>query len=345
MNSAPRFVTQPHTVAANAGDTYPRNRVASHEGFAPNANTSSNRTDNEPTRGELIDDRFHPTPSASIHELPPEVLRHWGLLASPFSPHAMVDVPWDAANFYFRIASHTSAFSWLQRLLSRPGSLGVVSASTGAGSTTWLRQLAASSGLGSTAFETAVANWRNQSIDELTGCLMRTGGNVETLSQVRTLWLIQTHQSQTTSTKLKYADINRAALLAGWYSARANRLRNLQVLVVRKHQRRSAGSKRFSIAAADRLATFHLSRPHASELRRCVNAAMQHAGATRPAFTVSAATQLADSSEGSISRLASLVHAALVHGQVAGIRQITAADLSTPLKNHAEMPNTTSKAA
>ena len=324
MNSAPRFVTQPHSVKPD---------------------TSARRTYCEPTRGELIDDRFHPTPSAAIHELPPEVLRHWGLLASPFSSHATVDVPWDASNFYFRISAHTSAFSWLQRLLSRPGSLGIVSASNGSGSTTWLRQLAASSGLGSTAFETAVADWRNQSIDELAGDLLRIGGNVETFSQVRTLWLIQTSQPSPTFNTSKDTDINRAALLAGWYSARADRLRNLQVLIVRKRRRRQAGPKRFSIAAADHSAMFHLSRPHASELRRCVNAAMQHAGATRPAFTVSAATQLADSSNGSISRLASLVHAALVHGQVAGIRQITAADLSTPLKSHAEMRSTASKAA
>lgn len=281
---------------------------------------------------EIIDDGYHSSPSATVQPLPPEVLQHWGLIGSPFAPDRALDTPLGVTDFYFRSSAHASACSWLQSLVSGPGSLAVVTASKGAGATTWLRQLAATSGLGGTALETAVARWENESLEHLTNTLFRLAGDIESKANVKTLWLIH---ATTGTQSTPAANINRLALLAGWHAARAERLRNLHMVVVTRGKRSLSGVRVFQTSPELRMPTHHLSRPHGSELRRCVNAAMHHAGGTRPAFTVSAVTHLAESSGGSIRRLGALVHTALVHGQIAGIRQITRADLSAPLINHA----------
>ncbi|MCM2371780.1 hypothetical protein [Aporhodopirellula aestuarii] len=296
------------------------------------------------TAGEIIDDAYHSTPSTNVQPLSPEVLQHWGLIGCPFAPERTLDQPHEITDFYFRTSSHASACSWLQNVVKGSGSLAVLTTSSGAGTTTWLRQIASTSGLGETALETAAIEWNNESLDQLTSDLATIAGDIQTPSRVKTLWLIHVADSPATQTQSAQ---NRLAVMAGWQAARAAQLRNLHILLIIPRKRQAtSGIASLELAIRSKLPHHHLSRPHASELRRCVNVAIHHAGGLRPVFTVSAVTQLADSSRGSIRRLGALVHAALVHGQITGIRQITSADLSAPLFNHAETKHdATSRAA
>lgn len=272
----------------------------------------------------VVDDRFVASPSMQVQSLSPEVLRHWGLIASPFANDAMLEHPLDPNEFYFRTAAHASAWAWLQNLVRRPSSLAVVNASSHAGVTTWIRQLRATSGIGDTALEIAAVSWKNQSLEQLTAPLLRTACQAETPSNVRTLWMIDATDGAERSVA---STPRRLSLMSGWWAARETALRNLNiVLVVRK-----SGGDLPNGSVTKRIATYSLKRSGSHEMRRCVNAALHHAGAVRPLFTVSAISHLADHCRGSVRRLAALVHTSLLHGQLAGVRQVTHADLTKTL--------------
>jgi len=273
--------------------------------------------------GVIMNAPLSPQPSASVQALAPEVLQHWGLIASPFASEPTLAQPLQPTEFYFRSSAHASAWGWLQNVVRRSASLSVVTNAGGAGATTWVRQLMASSGLGDIALEIAATSWQNQSLDQLTMPLTQTAGNFETPSCVRNLWIIQATGKN--SSDLRQVP-GRLALMAGWRAARSKRYRNLNiVLVMRKSEYAMTSLPVIGAGVIDR---HHLSRTGNHELRRCVNTALHHAGAIRPAFTVSAVSHLADACGGSIRRLGTLVHTALVHGHLAGVRQITQSDLT-----------------
>jgi hypothetical protein len=270
------------------------------------------------TTGELIDDGFYCTPSADVQPLSPTVLQYWGLFASPFAPPLPLNQPLTPNEFYFRSAAHAACLSWLQNLASDSAEMGVITTSSGAGTTTFLRQLCSSAGIGGTAIAPSMAHWTNQSLDQLKIELDYRSSLNRTGQHVRSLWVVRTSPPS----RLRPTP-NRMALLHGWRAARAAELKNVSIVIV---VRRTASISR-CLAADMCPKSHHLFRLGSHELRRCLAAALHHAGGVRPIFTVSAVTHLADTAGGSIRRLGTLVHAALLHGHLAGLRQISHADL------------------
>lgn len=273
--------------------------------------------------GELLNSEFSSYPPAATTSLAPQVLHYWGLLASPFSPPQPISQPPHNTDFYFRSEGHAGTWAWLQSLVRRPGCCSMLTTSAGAGASTLLRQLTTTSGLGGTAVEVAVARWESQSLAGLTDGLSQSAGPVDRASGVRTLWLVETGPPSH-----KCAGFQRAEELTEWYQARAHSLTNLTVMMV---VRKSVDRVRVVSHIPRSIPTHHLSRFSNHEFVRCVNASLRHAGGTRPAFTVAATERLAEAAAGSITMLGRLVHTALQHGSVKGLRQISRSDLGSRL--------------
>ncbi len=271
------------------------------------------------TTGELIDDGFYCTTSADVQPLSPPALQYWGLIASPFASSLPLNQPLAPNEFYFRSAAHAASLSWLQNLVSDQAGIGVITTSSGAGTTTFLRQLCSSAGIGDIAIAPSTAHWTNQSLDQLTTELDRRSSLNRTGQHVRSLWVVRTSPPS----RLRPTP-NRIALMHGWHAAHVADLKNVSIVIV---VRRTASISRCLAADICPRSHHHLFRLGSHELRRCLAAALHHAGGVRPIFTVSAVTHLSDTAGGSIRRLGSLVHAALRHGHLAGLRQITHADL------------------
>ena len=271
------------------------------------------------TSGELVSDEFSSYPPECITSLAPTVLNHWGLLASPFdAPRPIAQRP-HPTEFYFRGDQHVAAWHWLQNLVRRPACLGMLTTSTGVGTSALLRHLATTSGLGRTAIETATAEWGNQSLVRFIEDLNQTAGGVDTVNSVRTVWMVDVAPACQVSVRYQ-----RAAALKNWYQTNAHNLSNLTVVMV---IRRNVDHVRLVSNATHSIPSHHLARWSDHELVRCIGASLRQAGSTRPAFTVAATARLAEAAEGSVSRLGRLVHAALLHGYLAGLLQISRKDL------------------
>ncbi|TWT56130.1 hypothetical protein [Allorhodopirellula solitaria] len=270
--------------------------------------------------GELLGDEFSSYPVEETAILSPPVLHYWGLLASPFAQPQSLAEPPRPTEFYYHSAAHVGAWAWVQRLVSQPARLGMLTASAGAGTTTLLRQLTTTSGLGDTAIATAKAQWGDQSIDDLVGKLRRTAEAYQGPSPVRSIWFIDTATNQ------MGAGFQRAVAFSKWYENHAPSLSNVSVVMV---VRKSVDHVRLVSDATQSIPAHHLSRTNNHDLNQCVSAAMRHAGGTRPAFTVAATSRLAEAAAGSIHRLGLLVHTALLHGYHARLRQVSRTDLGS----------------
>lgn len=284
--------------------------------------------------GELLGDDFHNYPAEHTLSLAPKVLRYWGLLDSPFArPHALAQPP-RSKDFYFRSETHVATWAWLQHLARRPACLGMLTASSGAGTTTLLRHLATTSGLGDTALEVATTQWGTQSVTQLTDQLTQAAPAFGASSGVRSLWLVEAISPGQIGTRIR-----RAEALAKWYDQHAH-LTNLTVVMV---SRQPVDHLRLVSNLPRSIVSHHLSRSGDHELSRCIDAALDHAGSTRPVFTVAATQRLAEAAAGSIRELGQLVHTALLHGYQMGVRQISRADLGNRL--HGESTSAHQRAA
>lgn len=294
-----------------------RTSVQSH---SPQARTRAT------VRGEVVHDTFRAS-SDRADVLPAAVLQHWGLIASPFSPKRGVEQPFRPTDFYFRTAAHASACSWLQKLVCGPASLVRLTAPSEFGATTWLRQILATAGLGNTAIHAAATTWSGQPLEQLTAALRDAVGEVHTPGRVRTLWLICTPDFKSSQPRLR----NPLAMLNDWWAAQRNRLHNLNIILLTRESGPVFRDQSTGIARSRGLHPAfdapHFARASCQELQRCICTAMHHAGAIRKPFTKSAETVLAEACEGSIARLAYLVHTSLVQGHAAGIEQINQANL------------------
>lgn len=298
-----------------------RNRSAAYRRPAPGTTGGPAKV----ATGELLNSEFSSYPPASTTTLTPQVLHYWGLLASPFSPPQSISQPPQNTDFYFRSEAHAGTWAWLQNLVRRPGCCSILTTSAGAGASTLLRHLATTSGLGGTAVEVALAQWDSQSLDHVTDGLRQAAGSVDSTRDVRTLWLVETGPRSHAC-----AGFQRAEALADWYQARAQSLTNLTVMMV---VRKSVERVRVVPHTPRAIPSHHLARFSEHEFIRCVNASLRHAGGTRPAFTVAATERLAEAAAGSITMLGRLVHTALLHGSVKGLRQISRTDLGSRLSD------------
>lgn len=316
---------------------YPRPATAStrHSSAASTGEPATAST------GELLNSEFSSYPPAATTSLAPQVLHYWGLLASPFSPPQPMSRPPQTTDFYFRSEAHAGTWAWLQNLVRRPGCCSMLTTSSGAGASTLLRHLATTSGLGGTAVEIATARWDSQSLAGLTNGLTNRLGQsataIDSASGVRTLWLVDTGPSIHNC-----AGFQRAEELTQWYQARAESLTNLTLMMV---VRKSVDRVRVVSHIPRSIPTHHLSRFSNHEFVRCVNTSLRHAGGTRPAFTVAATERLAEAAAGSITMLGRLVHTALLHGSVKGLRQISRTDLGSRLSDDVAAAQTAAQPA
>ncbi len=283
--------------------------------------TSGNRA--PAISGELLNDEFSSYPAENTLSLAPPVLHYWGLLGSPFARPQGVAQPPQNKDFYFRSEAHVATWAWLENLARRPACLGMLTTSTGAGTTTLLRHLATTSGLGGTAVEIATRQWGTQSVTQLTDELSQSAGAVDSTDRVRALWLIEAIPRNQIG-----AGLQRAKALTNWYQAHSHVLTNLTVVMV---IRKSTDHLRVISNVPRSISSHHLSRFTDHELSRCVGTAMHHVGSTCPAFPVAATERLAEVATGSISRLGRLVHTALLHGYTTGIRRVSRTDIGSRL--------------
>ncbi|SMP61958.1 hypothetical protein SAMN06265222_107198 [Neorhodopirellula lusitana] len=241
-----------------------------------------------------------------VHPLSPETLKHWQLLASPFSSSRSLEESARPEEFYFRSGGHAELWCWFANCVELDEPLSVILAPSGAGVTTFFRQALTSTGIGNQAIEVLAGPW-NQPASAASAEPMKSAACPPAEQLCRRVRLINappmTSPIPTWPKLRELADAYRSECLF-------IRIRTETRLGIVNHSHR----------------TFRMSQPTSDQLESCFSNSLRHVGAVREIFSADAIARLARESIGYMD-LATRVHEALTIGHLEGLHQIGLRDV------------------